>query len=256
MYTIASWNVNSLNVRLEHVLKWLNEHQPDILAIQETKCVDDKFPMTVLRDQGYHAIYSGQKTYNGVAIFSKRPAEAICTDVPGLADPQRRILAATIDNIRIINLYVPNGQRVDSEKFQYKLDWLKCVMAYIQSQLSHYPQLVVLGDMNIAPEDRDVHDPIAWQDKVHVSPQERTAFNQLLELGLSDSFRLFEQDKGHFTWWDYRMMAFRRKHGLRIDHILITQALVSLCKQCVIDIEPRRWERPSDHTVVYIQLDK
>lgn len=255
MFTIATWNVNSLKVRLEHVLLWLAEMQPDVLALQETKLQDEAFPYAALRDAGYSVIFSGQKTYNGMALLSKQTAMDVVTDIPDYTDPQRRILVATINDIRIINLYVPNGEAVDSEKYKYKLSWLIKVQAFIQQQLQLYPRTVVLGDFNIAPADADVYDPVLWQDKVLCSASEREALQQLLAIGLSDSFRLFSQPEKSYSWWDYRMAAFRRDLGLRIDHILISQALVSVCKSCTIDKRPRGWERPSDHTPVVVSLD-
>ncbi|CAN5238228.1 exodeoxyribonuclease III [soil metagenome] len=255
MFTIATWNVNSLKVRLEHVLLWLAEMQPDVLALQETKLQDAVFPYAALNEAGYSVIFSGQKTYNGMALLSKQKAENIVTDIPDYLDAQRRILAATINNIRIINLYVPNGESVDSAKYQYKLSWLVKVQAYIQQQLQLFPRVVVLGDFNIAPADADVYDPVLWQDKVLCSTSEREALQQLLAIGLIDSFRLFPQPEKSYSWWDYRMAAFRRDLGLRIDHILISQALAAVCKNCTIDKRPRSWERPSDHTPVMVSLD-
>lgn len=255
MTSIATWNVNSLKVRLPHVLQWVAEAKPDVLAIQETKTQDVNFPIDEIVAAGYQVIFSGQKTYNGMAILSKSQATNVLTDIPGLDDPQRRILIASIDNIRIINLYVPNGENVESEKYQYKLNWLDQVNAFIKSQLNDFEHVVVLGDFNIAPEDRDVHDPKAWENKVLCSELERQAFQAMLALGLEDSFRLFDQPDRSFTWWDYRMMAFRRKMGLRIDHILASKSLAKQCVSCEIDIEPRKWERPSDHTPVVAKFE-
>lgn len=247
---IATWNVNSLTVRLAHVLDWCQEHQPDILALQETKTPDEKFPQAEIEEAGYQVAFSGQKTYNGVAILSKQKAEDIVTDVADLDDPQRRILAASINDIRIINLYIPNGQSLDSDKFIYKMDWLEKVTAFIQTEMSKHEKLVVLGDFNIAPEDVDVHDPNAWEGHVHVSSTEREVFQQWIELGLVDTFRQFPQEPKLYSWWDYRQLAFRRNRGLRIDHILATSALSASCKQAYIDKAPRKLERPSDHTVI------
>ncbi len=247
---IATWNVNSLGVRLPQVLQWLASAQPDILALQEIKMLDLKFPLAEIAAAGYQAVSSGQKTYNGVAILSRLPARDIQTDLSDLQDPQRRILAASIGDVRVINLYVPNGQSVDSEKYLYKLDWLQKVTQYIQQQLTLHPKLVVLGDFNIAPEDRDVHDPKLWEGQVLCSEPERTAFRQLIQAGLCDTFRQFDQAEGLFSWWDYRMAAFRRNLGLRIDHVLASAALCAVCTACQIDKTPRSWERPSDHTPV------
>lgn len=255
MFKLASWNVNSLKVRLEQVLEWLDSSQVDVLALQETKLQDDNFPGTAFTQKGLQVVYAGQKTYNGVAIISRHPITEVVTDVPGLDDPQRRILAATIKGIRIINLYVPNGADLTSDKYPYKLDWLKKVTAFIQSQMHLYPQVAVVGDFNIAPEDRDVHDPVQWEGCILVSPAEREAFQGLLNLGLYDSFRQFDQEENSFSWWDYRAAGFRRNRGLRIDHVLLSEALKAVCGQSCIDKEPRKSERPSDHAPVWITLD-
>lgn len=255
MYKIATWNVNSIKVRLPHIFQWLESAKADILAIQETKSTDEKFPLAEIEEAGYQVVFSGQKTYNGVAIISKHPAEDIITDLPGLDDPQRRVLAATIDGVRVLNLYVPNGQSVDSDKYQYKLNWLRHLDAYVQQQLTEHDKIVILGDFNIAPEDRDVHDPKRWEGDILVSDKERAAFQQLLDHGLQDTFRLFEQQDRLFSWWDYRMLGFRRNHGLRIDHILANETMAQACQSCVINKEPRKWERPSDHTVVMAEFN-
>lgn len=249
---IATWNVNSLRVRLPHLLQWLAEHKPDIVALQETKLLDQNFPHEELLAAGYYARCSGQPTYNGVAILSRTPLTD--SDAPQIIDEQKRVLAATVNDIRIINLYVPNGAAVDTEKYFYKLNWLEKVTAYLAQQLSQYPKLVVLGDFNIAPEDRDVYDPKAWEGSVLVSERERAALRTLLALGFADSFRQFEQGPGHYSWWDYRMGSFRRNHGLRIDHILLNLEAVKACTGCYIDKTPRSWERPSDHTPVIVNL--
>lgn len=251
---IATWNVNSLRVRLPHVLQWLEAAQPDVLAIQETKTVDEQFPQEEILAAGYNAVFSGQKTYNGVAILSKSDATEVVTDIPGLDDPQRRILAATIDGVRVVNLYVVNGSEVGSEKYAYKLDWLAKVAAWLQEQAARYPKLVVLGDFNIAPEDRDVHDPVAWAGKILCSEPERTALQGIQSLGVSDVFRQFEQAEKSFSWWDYRGGGFRRNLGLRIDLILASKPLSEVCSSCVIDREPRTWEKPSDHTPVVAEF--
>lgn len=253
---IATWNVNSLRVRLPHVLQWLEAAQPDVLAIQETKTVDEQFPLAELEAAGYNAVFAGQKTYNGVAILSKSPATDVVTDIPDLDDPQRRILAATIDGVRVVNLYVVNGAEVGSDKYAYKLDWLAKVTDWLQQQAALYPQLVVLGDFNIAPEDRDVHDPVAWGEGILCSPAERAALQAIQALGLSDTFRQFVQPDKSFSWWDYRGGGFRRNHGLRIDLILASKPLAEVCQSCVIDREPRTWEKPSDHTPVVAEFTR
>lgn len=255
MLKLASWNVNSLKIRLEQVLTWLDSSGIDILALQETKIINENFPEEAFAERGYHFAYAGQKTYNGVAIISRYPIRDIVTDIPGLDDPQRRILAATTAGIRLINLYVPNGSELNSEKYYYKLMWLEKVSAYIQHQLILHPKVAVVGDFNIAPDDRDVHDPVIWQNCVFVSPAERKAFTDLLDMGLVDSFRNFLQEEKLFSWWDYRAGAFRRNMGLRIDHVLLNKELTALCKQSQIDKAPRKWERPSDHAPVWVELE-
>jgi len=252
---IATWNVNSLKVRLPHVLDWLTTSQVDILCLQETKTTDENFPADEIAAAGYHVVFSGQKTYNGVAIISKEAAGDIITDVPGLDDPQRRILGATIGGIRILNLYVVNGQEVGSEKYVHKLYWLDKVTDHISEQLQQCERFVVLGDFNIAPDDRDVHDPQAWHERILCSTPEREALQKILDLGLADTFRLFEQEEKSYSWWDYRAAAFRRNMGLRIDLILASTALSKQCSSCRIDKEPRQLERPSDHTPVYAVFD-
>ncbi len=249
-FTIATWNVNSLRVRLNHVLDWLALRQPDLLALQETKVEDKHFPEQALRDAGYHVFFNGQKTYNGVAFISRDPMHNIITSLLNFDDIQRRILIANIGILRIVNIYVPNGASVNSEKYKYKLNWLNKLKTHLQQELSQYPRLIVLGDFNIAPEDKDVHDPMAWRGNVLVSPPERQAFKEVLELGLKDSFRLFSEQGGQYSWWDYRAAAFRRNHGLRIDHILSSSALAPYCIRCEIDKEIRGWEKPSDHVPV------
>ena len=251
---IATWNVNSLRVRLPQVLDWLAQEQPDVLAVQETKTVDADFPLAAVEEAGYHAVFNGQKTYNGVALIGKGPVSAIITDPPNLQDPQRRILAASYDDLRVIDLYVPNGSEVGSDKYAYKLDWLEKMNRFVADELTRHPRLLVLGDFNIAPEDRDVHDPAAWRDKILCSVPEREAFQGLLGLGLTDAFRLFEQEEASFSWWDYRAAGFRRNLGLRIDHILISAALHTDCRSCRIDKEPRKLERPSDHAPVIAEF--
>jgi exodeoxyribonuclease-3 len=251
---IATWNVNSLNVRLAQVLDWMEKEEPDVLALQEIKTPDDKFPLAEIEAAGYQACYSGQKTYNGVAVLSKAPATEPVTDIPSLDDPQRRILAVSVAGVRVINLYVVNGQAVDSEKFEYKLHWLEQVRAFLRSELAEHRYLVVLGDFNIAPEDRDVHDPELWHEKILCSTPERQALNKLLETGLVDVFRQFEQPERSFSWWDYRAAAFRRNRGLRIDLIFANRALAEQCTGSTIDTDPRKHERPSDHTPVFAEF--
>ncbi|MFI4962985.1 MAG: exodeoxyribonuclease III [Legionellales bacterium] len=256
MIKLASWNVNSLKVRLNAVLEWLESSQTDVLALQETKLTDDHFPTEAFIDKGYHVVYSGQKTYNGVAIISREPITEVVRDIPGLDDPQRRILAVNTAGIRLVNLYVPNGAALDSDKYPYKLDWLDKVGGFIKQQLECFPELAVVGDFNIAPDDRDVFDPIAWQGCILVSPAERKAFAELLNLGLHDSFRNFSQEADAFSWWDYRQAGFRRNRGLRIDHILLSDGLNPYCTQSHIDKEPRKSERPSDHAPVWVALER
>jgi exodeoxyribonuclease-3 len=252
---IATWNVNSLKVRLPQVLDWLDASQPDILCLQETKTTDENFPAEAIVAAGYQVVFSGQKTYNGVAIISKEQAVDVITDVPGLDDPQRRILGATIAGTRILNLYVVNGQEVGSEKYAHKLHWLDRVSSHISEQLQHYERLVVLGDFNIAPDDRDVYDPEAWHERILCSTPEREALQKILDLGLADTFRLFEQEAESYSWWDYRAAGFRRNRGLRIDLVLASKALADSCRACIIDKEPRRLERPSDHTPVMVEFE-
>jgi exodeoxyribonuclease-3 len=255
MMKIASWNVNSLNVRLPHVLAWCADSRPDVLALQETKLTDDRFPVAELEEAGYQSVFSGQKTYNGVAILSREEAKDPVTDIPGLDDPQRRILATTVGGVRIVDLYVVNGSEVGSEKFEYKLHWLERVTAWLAGEMEQHENVVVLGDFNIAPDDRDVYDPEAWNGKILCSKQERDALGRILELGLTDTFRLFEQEERTWSWWDYRMNMFRRKLGLRIDLVLASAAMTERCTASYIDIEPRRQERPSDHAPAIAEFD-
>jgi exodeoxyribonuclease-3 len=273
---IAAWNVNSLKVRLSHVLKWLQDQEKvkkpiDALCLQELKLTDDKYPHKDLEDAGYVSLAAGQKTYNGVAIIVRKAALApIASDasttflkpirnIPGNVDEQQRILAATIpfagmQPIRLVSAYFPNGQSPDSDKFVYKLAWLKALGDWLKDELSKNSRLALLGDFNIAPTDTDVHDPSKWIGQNLVSPEERKAFQQLLDLGLTDSFRMFEQAAKSFSWWDYRMMGFRRNAGMRIDHILLSEALKDKCKASMIDKEPRTWEQPSDHAPVIAEI--
>lgn len=251
----ATWNVNSLNVRLDHLLNWLRDNQPDVVCLQETKQEDSKFPYDALKEAGYEAVHIGQKTYNGVAILSRHPITNVQRNIPGFDDEQQRVIAADIGDVRVVCAYFPNGQAVDSDKYHYKLRWVQALTAWLKTQLAEHPKLLLLGDYNIAPEDQDCHDPKAWIGQVLVSPAERQAFKELVNLGLHDSFRLFEQPEKSYSWWDYRMLGFRRNFGLRIDHILVSDALKASCKGAYIDKNPRRLERPSDHTPVVLELN-
>ena len=252
---IATWNVNSLKVRLPQVLDWIAREQPDVLALQETKTPDESFPRAEIEAAGYRCSFSGQKTYNGVAVLSSTEASDPVTDIPSLDDPQRRVLAVTVDGVRVVNLYVVNGQEVGSEKYDYKLQWLEHVRAYLVTQLEAHPFVVVVGDFNIAPEDRDVHDPELWRERILCSTPEREALARLMGAGFVDVFRAFDQPDRSFSWWDYRQMAFRRNRGLRIDLILANEALAARCTGSRIDPGPRANERPSDHAPVYAEFD-
>ena len=252
---LATWNVNSLKVRLPQLLDWLPTAQPDVVCLQETKLADDAFPKAEIEAAGWQVAFSGQKTYNGVAILSRSPLADVQAGIPGFADEQKRVLAATIADTRVICVYIPNGQSVDSDKYQYKLRWLDTLIAWLRDELARHPRLALLGDYNIAPEDRDVHDPAAWAGNVLVSEPERARFRALEALGLKDAFRLFAQPEKSFSWWDYRAAAFRRNLGLRIDHILLSPPLAEKCTSCSIDKAPRKLERPSDHTPVIAEID-
>jgi exodeoxyribonuclease-3 len=251
---LASWNVNSLKVRLPHLADWLAQAQPDVLCVQETKSEDAKFPRAELEALGYQVVFSGQKTYNGVALLARAPLEAVVAGIPGFADEQKRVLAATVAGIRVVCVYCPNGQAVGSDKYEYKLRWFAALKEYLAAELARHPQLAVAGDFNVAPEDRDVHDPKAWEGQVHVSEPERAAWRALLALGFADSFRLFEQPEKVYSWWDYRMMGFRRNAGLRIDHILLSAPLAARCTASTVDKAPRKLERPSDHAPVIAEI--
>jgi len=257
--TLATWNVNSLKVRLTHLLDWLARQRTDVVCLQETKLVDEKFPAKELSDAGYASAFIGQKTYNGVAILTRRDTVGVASDIqfglPDYADEQRRLIVATVANIRVLCAYFPNGQEVGSEKFTYKLGWIEALTSFVRHELSQHAQLALAGDYNVAPEERDVHDPALWEGKVLFSEAERQAFRALIGLGLTDSFRLFDQPPRSYSWWDYRMLAFRRKAGLRIDHILLSSALAARCTACTIDVEPRRLEQPSDHAPVVATFD-
>jgi len=252
---IATWNVNSLRVRMEHLGRWLADHAVDAIALQELKLADEQFPRADIEAMGLHAAVYGQKTYNGVAIVSRGAPAEVATGIPGDADPQRRVIAATVGPVRLVNVYVPNGQAVGSEKYTYKLAWLERLRTYLATLLRQHEYLLVAGDFNIAPEDRDVHDPAAWEGSVHVSQLEREALGRIAALGLEDVFRRFEQPKNAWSWWDYRMNAFRRDRGLRIDLMFASAALAARCTACTIDRTPRTWERPSDHAPVTATFD-
>ena len=251
---LASWNVNSLKVRLPQLLEWLAEKQPDVVCLQETKLEDQNFPQAELEAAGFKVAFSGQKTYNGVALLSRHDLGDIICGNPHFPDPQKRLISATINGIRVISAYIPNGQAVDSDKYDYKLSWLEALERWLAEQLASYPELVLAGDFNIAPEDRDVHNPEAWVGQILCSEPEREAFRRLLALGLQDSFRLFEQPEKSFSWWDYRMLGFQKNQGLRIDHILLSKPLAERCTAAGIDRDMRKRERPSDHAPVTASL--
>ena len=251
---IATWNVNSLNVRLPQLVDWLKLRAPDVVALQETKLEDARFPEDALLELGYRSVYAGQKTYKGVAILARELPREVQVGIPGFDDEQKRVLAATVGDLRIVDLYVVNGKAVGDPKYDYKLRWLNAVHDWLAEEIKRYPKLVVLGDFNIAPDDRDVHDPLLWREQVLCSTPEREAFKRILTLGLHDSLRLSNQEGGLFSWWDYRAAAFRRNLGLRIDLILLSDALTGNCISSEIDREPRRWERPSDHAPVWVEL--
>lgn len=253
-FTVATWNVNSLRVRLPHVQAWLKKVKPDVLSLQETKLQDADFPFAEIEACGYHVVASGQRTYNGVAIVARHEISDVVTDIPGLDDPQRRVLCATIGGYRILNLYVPNGESVGSEKYQYKLNWLHKLDLFLKHELTQHKQVLVMGDFNIAPADIDVHNPKRWVGHVLCSDKERQAFQDMLAVGLKDCFRALSPEDKAYSWWDYRLNAFKRNWGLRIDHILASTDLASHCKHCYIDLEPRTWERPSDHTPVVAEF--
>jgi exodeoxyribonuclease-3 len=252
---IVTWNVNSLKVRLPHLLQWLAANPVDVLCIQETKLTDDKFPLAEIEAAGYQVAFSGQKTYNGVAILSRHPLADVVRNNPHYPDEQQRLIAATIEGVRFICAYVPNGQAVGSDKYAYKLGWMAALRTWVAEEMARHPQFAILGDYNIAPEDRDVHDPQEWAGQIHCSDLEREALRGLFGLGLADAFRLFEQPEKQYSWWDYRQLAFRRNRGLRIDHILLSPALAQRCSACTIDREPRKLEQPSDHVPVIATID-
>jgi exodeoxyribonuclease-3 len=251
---VATWNVNSLRVRLPHLVDWLAVHGPDVMCLQETKCEDAAFPAAELAAAGYRSLSHGQKAYNGVAILSRAESTPVCRGIPAFTDEHCRVLAVDVEGVRVVSVYVPNGQSVGCDKYAYKLRWLEALAAWLEMELARHPRIAVLGDFNVAPEERDVHDPSAWTGQVLVSGPERAALKRILDRGFVDSFRLFEQPERSFTWWDYRMNAFRRKMGLRIDHALLSPALAAACRSCSIDTAPRALERPSDHAPVLCEL--
>ena len=250
---LAAWNVNSLKVRLPQLLDWLAAARPDVLCLQETKLEDHNFPQAEIEAAGYHVAFSGQKTYNGVALLSSAPLTDIVCGNPHYPDAQKRLIAASVGDLRVICAYVPNGQEVGSDKYAYKLDWLAALERWLAEELAQHPQLALAGDFNIAPDDRDVHNPASWAGQILCSDAEREAFRRLLALGLKDSFRLFEQPEKSFSWWDYRMLGFQKNQGLRIDHVLLSDALAARCSAAGIDREMRKRERPSDHAPVWAQ---
>ena len=247
---IATWNVNSLSVRLPQVLDWLQAQSPDVLALQETKLVDAKFPHAALAEVGYTSVCFGQPTYNGVALLARKPLQEVQRGIPGFEDPQARVIAATVDDVRVVGAYFPNGQAPDSDKFAYKMRWLDALQVWLNAELQQHAKVALVGDFNIAPEDRDVFDPVAWAGQIHCTPEERGHFAALLGLGMVDAFRAFDQPPKSWSWWDYRNLAFRKNQGLRIDHILISKALLPALQSCTIDKAPRKNERPSDHAPV------
>jgi len=256
---IATWNVNSLNVRLTHVIDWITEHQPDILCLQETKQVNDKFQHRAFTDIGYHSYHNGQKTYNGVAIISKRKLKDINFDLPDFDDPQKRIISGTWssdsnEKIYIVSAYIPNGQSVGSDKFIYKMNWLNKFSEWAKELTKKYDGVILTGDFNIAPEDKDCHDPNTWIGQILVSPEERNFFKNILNIGFHDSYRIINPEKQEYSWWDYRMASFRRNLGMRIDHILVSSKILPSVKHSYIDKEPRKLDRPSDHTPVISEL--
>ena len=253
---IATWNVNSLKVRLPHVLDWLAANKPDALCLQELKLEDKAFPVAELEAAGYHAVFIGQKTYNGVAILSPQPIDeaSVVRNIPGFEDEQKRIIAATINGVRVVCGYFPNGQAVGSDKFEYKLRWLAALTEWLREELKTHERLVLAGDFNIAPEDRDSYDPVGLAETIHHTTEEREHFKALLGLGLTDAFRLFEQPEKSYSWWDYRMLGYQKNRGLRIDHILVSEPLVPLVSACSIDRTPRKWPKPSDHAPVTVEL--
>lgn len=251
---LATWNVNSLTVRLPQVLDWLQANPVDVLVLQETKTIDEKFPREAIEAAGYHVSFFGQKTYNGVALLSRSPAAGVVKNIPGFEDPMARVITGTVNDVRVIGAYFPNGEAPGSEKFAYKMRWLQALCDWLRHELTQHPKLVLMGDFNITVDDRDVWDPVALKDTIHCTQEERAHFQALIDLGTHDAFRLLEQADKLYSWWDYREMAFRRNRGLRIDHILVSDALKASVQACVIDKAPRKNERPSDHAPVVVTL--
>jgi exodeoxyribonuclease III len=251
---LATWNVNSLRIRLAHLLEWLAAAQPDVMCLQETKVEDANFPLAEIQAAGYQAVYCGQRSYNGVAILARSALTDVQHGIPDFADDPKRVIAATVGDLRVLCLYAPNGEAPGTDKYAYKLRWYQALTAWLGPELEKRPRLAVLGDLNIAPEPRDVHNPKRWEGKIHFSEPERAAFRAVVHVGLADAFRLFEQPEKQFTWWDYRLLAFQRGWGLRIDHILLSPQLAAKCTACTIDTEPRKRERPSDHAPVITEL--
>jgi exodeoxyribonuclease-3 len=251
---LATWNVNSLKIRLPHLLDWLAAHQPDVMCLQETKTEDQNFPLAAIQAAGYQAVYCGQKAYNGVAILARSALTDVQHGIPDFPDDPKRVIAATVADLRVLCLYAPNGEAPGTDKYAYKLRWYQALISWLRAALKKHPRLAVLGDLNIAPEPRDVHNPKRWEGKIHFSEPERAAFREVIKVGVADAFRLFDQPEKQFTWWDYRLKAFERGWGLRIDHILLAPALAEHCTASSIDVEPRKLERPSDHAPVIAQL--
>lgn len=259
-FKIATWNVNSLKVRLHHVLRWLEENQPDVLGLQETKMTDDVFPAEEIRAAGYEVVFAGQKTYNGVAVLARKEiantlTADVVTDLPGIEDPQRRVMVVTVNGVRVVNLYVPNGEALDSPKFEYKTRWITALHAYLQEQLAAHDKLVMMGDFNITTDDADVYDPAEWGDGIHASAIEREWLQGLKDLGVIDTFRQFEQDAKSFSWWDYRGGSFWKNKGLRIDYVFASEAMSNVCTECRIDKRERQFKQPSDHAPVIATFD-
>jgi len=253
---LATWNVNSLAVRLPQVLDWLAAQQPDVLVLQETKLTDDRFPHAEMEAAGWRVQWFGQKTYNGVALLSRTEAVDVVRNIPGFADDSARVITATVGGVRVVGAYFPNGQAPGSEKFEYKMQWLRALRDWLREEIAVHPDLVLMGDFNITPDDRDVHDPVAWAGQIHCTDEERGHFRNLVGLGLVDAFRLFEQPPKSWSWWDYRNLAFRKNQGLRIDIILVSEALRAQVRECAVDKAPRRNERPSDHAPVWVRLEQ
>lgn len=252
---LASWNVNSLRVRLPHLLDWLRDARPDVACLQETKTEDANFPVGELRDAGYHAVFCGQRAYNGVAILSRRAIEDVAHGIPDFPDDPKRCIAGTVDGIRVVCLYAPNGEAPGTDKYAYKMRWYEALARWMGTEIGEREKLALLGDMNVAPEDRDVHNPKRWEGKIHVSEPERAALRKVMDVGFSDAFRLFDQPEKQFSWWDYRLKAFERGWGLRIDLALLAPELAKRCTSCIIDVGPRKRERPSDHAPVVLEID-